>query len=109
MSTLEFLTGFITVFENPLWDWVVGGLLVTVSGSIAYAIGGQLGYSGKIGRFLWLITAFIVYAVFACIIRAVMWLIALPWWVWGLFGAAVVAGIIMTITLTVRSKRVKAQ
>ena len=47
MTLLEFFTGFITVFENPLWDWLFGGLLVTISGSIAYAIGGYLGYSGK--------------------------------------------------------------
>ena len=78
MSALEFFTGFITVFEDPVWDWIAGGILVTVSGSIAYAIGGQLGYSGKIGWFLWLITAVAVYAVIACIIRAIMWLIALP-------------------------------
>lgn len=51
MSALEFFTGFITVFEDPLWDWIAGGILVTISGSIAYAIGGQLGYSGKIGWF----------------------------------------------------------
>ena len=57
MTLLEFFTGFITVFENPLWDWLFGGLLVTISGSIAYAIGGYLVYGGKIGFVLWLITA----------------------------------------------------
>ena len=78
MTLLEFFTGFITVFENPLWDWLFGGLLVTISGSIAYAIGGHLGYSGKIGFVLWLITAVAVYAVIACVIRFVMWLISIP-------------------------------
>lgn len=104
MSALEFFTGFITVFENPLWDWVAGSILVTVSGSIAYAIGGQLGYSGKIGWFLWLITAVAVYAVIACIIRAIMWLIALPWWVWPIIGLVIVAGIVLAVILKYRSK-----
>lgn len=104
MSALEFFTGFITVFEDPLWDWIAGGILVTVSGSIAYAIGGQLGYGGKIGWFLWLITAVAVYAVIACIIRAIMWLIALPWWVWAIVGTVIVAGIVLTVVLKYRSK-----
>lgn len=104
MSALEFFTGFITVFEDPLWDWIAGGILVTVSGSIAYAIGGQLGYSGKIGWILWLITAVAVYAVIACIIRAIMWLIALPWWVWPIVGFVIVAGIVLAIILKYRSK-----
>ena len=104
MSALEFFTGFITVFEDPLWDWIAGGILVTVSGSIAYAIGGQLGYRGKIGWFLWLITAVAVYAVIACIIRAIMWLIALPWWVCPIVGSVIVAGIVLAIILKYRSK-----
>lgn len=109
MSILEFLTGFIPVFENPLWDWLAGGILLTASGSIAYAIGGQLGYGGRIGWFLWLFTAFMVYGAIACVIRAIMWLIALPWWVWAIAGAAILSGIIVAIVLTVRSKRIKAQ
>ena len=104
MSVLEFFTGFITVFEDPVWDWIAGSILVTVSGSIAYAIGGQLGYSGKIGWVLWLITAVAVYAVIACIIRAIMWLIALPWWVWPIVGSVIVAGIVLAIILKYRSK-----
>lgn len=104
MSALEFLTGFITVFENPLWDLVAGGILLTASGSIAYAIGRHLGYSGKAGWFLWLITAFVVYAAIACIIRAVMWLIALPWWVWAIVGAVIVASIVLVIVLKHRTK-----
>lgn len=51
MSALGFFTGFITVFEDPLLDWIAGGILVTISSSIAYAIGGQLGYSGKLAGF----------------------------------------------------------
>ena len=109
MSALEFFTGFIAVFEDPVWDWIAGGILVTVSGSIAYAIGGQLGYRGKIGWFLWLITAVAVYAVIACIIRAIMWLIALPWWVWVIVGAVIVAGIVLTIVLKYRSKSGETQ
>ena len=104
MSALEFFTGFITVFEDPLWDWIAGGILVTVSGSVAYAIGGQLGYSGKIGWLLWLITAVVVYAVIACIIRAIMWLIALPWWVWAIAGSVILAGIVLAAVLKYRSK-----
>lgn len=104
MSALEFFTGFITIFENPLWDWVVGGILVTLAGSIAYAIGGQLGYSGKIGWFLWLISAIVVYVVIACIIRAIMWLISLPWWVLVIVGAVIVSGIVLTVVLKYRSK-----
>ena len=104
MSALEFFTGFITVFEDPLWDWIACGILVTVSGSIAYAIGGQLGYRGKIGWLLWLITAVAVYAVIACIIRAIMWLIALPWWVWPILGLVIVAGIVLVVMLKYRSK-----
>ncbi|MBE6772026.1 MAG: hypothetical protein E7547_07785 [Ruminococcaceae bacterium] len=104
MSALEFFTGFITIFENPLWDWVVGCILLTVSGSIAYAIGGQLGYSGKIGWLLWLITAVAVYAAIACIIRAIMWLIALPLWVWVIVGAVIVVGIVLTVVLKYKSK-----
>lgn len=104
MSALEFFTGFITVFEDPVWDWIAGSILVTVSGSIAYAIGGQLGYSGKIGWLLWLITAVAVYAVIACIIRAIMWLIALPWWVWPIIGLVIVAGIVLVVILKYRSK-----
>ena len=109
MSALEFLTGFITVFENPLWDWVAGGTLAAVSGSIAYAIGGQLGYSGRIGWLLWLITAFMVYAVIACIIRAVMWLIALPWWVWAIVGAVIVTVIVLVIVLKHKLKSGETQ
>lgn len=104
MSALEFFTGFITIFENPLWDWVVGCILLTVSGSIAYAIGGQLGYSGKIGWLLWLITAVAVYAAIACIIRAIMWLISLPWWVWVIVSAVIVAGVVLTVVLKYKSK-----
>ena len=97
MSALEFLTGFITIFENPLWDWITGGILLTASASIAYAIGGRLGYSGRIGWVLWLIAAFVVYTAIACVIRAVMWLIALPWWVWTIVGMVIVVSIILVI------------
>ena len=102
MTLLEFFTGFITVFENPLWDWLFGGLLVTISGSIAYAIGGCLGYSGKIGFVLWLITAVAVYAVIACIIRFIMWLISIPWWIWLIIGVIALAVIIAAIVITKR-------
>lgn len=104
MSALEFFAGFITVFDDPLWNWIAGGILVTVSGSIAYRIGGALGYRGKIGWYQWLITAVIVYAVIACIIRAIMWLTTLPWWVWVIAGAIIVAGIILAVVLKYRSK-----
>lgn len=104
MTLLEFFTGFITVFENPLWDWLFGGLLVTLSGSIAYAIGGYLGYSGKIGFILWLITAVAVYAVIACIIRFIMWLISIPWWIWLIIGVIVLAVIITAIVIAKREK-----
>ena len=99
MTLLEFFTGFITVFENPLWDWLFGGLLVTISGSIAYAIGGYLGYSGKIGFVLWLITAVAIYAVIACIIRFIMWLISIPWWICLIIGVIVLAVIITAIVI----------
>ncbi|MBR3838070.1 MAG: hypothetical protein IKJ74_08045 [Clostridia bacterium] len=104
MSALEFFTGFITVFEDLVWDWIAGSILVTASGSIAYAIGGQLGYSGKVGWVLWLITAVAIYAVIACIIRAIMWLIALPWWVWPIVGSVIVVGIVLAFILKYRSK-----
>ena len=104
MTLLEFFTGFITVFENPLWDWLFGGLLVTISGSIAYAIGGYLVYSGKIGFVLWLITAVAVYAVIACIIRFIMWLISIPWWIWLIIGVIVLAVIITAIVIAKREK-----
>ena len=104
MTLLEFFTGFITVFENPLWDWLFGGLLVTISGSIAYAIGGYLGYSGKIGFVLWLITAVAVYAVIACIIRFVMWLISIPWWIWLIIGIIALAVIITAIVIAKKEK-----
>ena len=107
MPTLEFLTGFITIFENHLWDWIASGILLTASGSIAYAIGGQLGYRGKIGWLLWLITAVMVYLVIVFIVKGIMWLLALPWWVWAIAGMVIVAGSIVAITLKVRSKRVK--
>ena len=109
MSALEFLTGFITVFENPFWDWIAGGILLTASGSIAYAIGRQLGYSGRSGWFLWLITAFMVYAAIACVIRAVMWLIALPWWVWAIVGVAIATAIVSVIVLKHKSKSGETQ
>ena len=104
MTLLEFFTGFITVFENPLWDWLFGGLLVTISGSIAYAIGGYLDYSGKIGFVLWLITAVAVYAVIACIIRFIMWLISIPWWIWLIIGVIALAVIITAIAIAKREK-----
>ena len=104
MTLLEFFTGFITVFENPLWNWLFGGLLVTISGSIAYAIGGYLGYSGKIGFVLWLITAVAIYAVIACIIRFIMWLISIPWWIWLIIGIIVLAVIITAIVIAKREK-----
>ena len=102
MTLLEFFTGFITVFENPLWDWLFGGLLVTISGILAYAIGGYLGYSGKIGFVLWLITAVAVYAVIACIIRFIMWLISIPWWIWLMIGVVALAVIIAAIVVAKR-------
>ena len=104
MTLLEFFTGFITVFENPFWEWLFGGLLVIISGSIAYAIGGHLGYSGKIGFVLWLITAVAVYAVIACIIRFIMWLISIPWWIWLIIGVIVLAVIITAIVIAKREK-----
>ena len=104
MTLLEFFTGFIAVFENPLWDWLFGGLLVTISGSLAYAIGGYLGYSGKIGFVLWLITAVAVYSVIACIIRFIIWLISIPWWIWLIIGVIVLAVIITAIAIAKREK-----
>ena len=104
MTLLEFFTGFITVFENPLWDWLFGGILVTISGSTAYAIGGYLGYSGKIGFVLWLITAIAVYAVIACIIRFIMWLISIPWWILLVIGVIALAVIITAIVIAKREK-----
>ena len=92
------------MFENPLWDWLFGGLLVTISGSLAYAIGGYLGYSGKIGFMLWLIIAVAVYAVIACIIRFIIWLISIPWWIWLIIGVIVLAVIITAIAIAKREK-----
>lgn len=98
MKILEFLTGFISAFDNPLYDYFLGGVLVTLAGSVAYWIGGKLGYSGKIGFWLWLLTAVVVYAVIACIIRFVMWLISIPWWVWliitGTLSTVIIIGIV---------------
>ena len=105
MTLLEFFTGFITVFDNPFWDWVFGGLLMSVSGSIAYAIGGRLGYRGKIGFVLWLITAVAVYALFACIIRFIMWLISIPWWVWLIVCSVVLAIIITVIVIAKKGEK----
>lgn len=101
MGLLEFFTGFITVCENPLWEWIIGMILASVSGSIAYAIGGQLGYSGKMGFLMWLVTALAVYAIIACVIRFIMWLISIPWWIWLIIGLAIVA-IVLAIVLIVR-------
>lgn len=105
MKMLEFFTGFITVFDNPLYDWLFGGLLLTISGSIAYAIGGRLGYRGKIGFVLWLITAVLVYAVIACIIRFAMWLISSPWWVWLIVGVVVIAIVVAIVVIIKKEKQ----
>ena len=97
MTLLEFFTGFITVFNNPVLEWFIGGFLAIVSGSIAYAIGGKLGYRGNWGRILWLITATAIYAAFAAIIHFIVWLISLPWWVWSIVGVIVLVIAITTI------------
>lgn len=104
MSALEFLTGFITISDDPIWNWVLGAILLTVSGSVAYAIGHRLNYHGKSGWWLWLITAIAVYAVIACVIRAVMWLVALPWGVWAIAGGVITAAMIITACFLFRRK-----
>lgn len=101
MKVFEFFTGFITIFENPLVEWILGGILAALCAGIAYKIGGVLGYRGTIGKFLWLITALIVYAVIACIIRLILWLCSLPWWIWVIIGV-IVAAIILTVILVKR-------
>ena len=103
MTILEFLTGFISAFDNPVYDCIFGGLLVTIAGSIAYWIGGKLGYEGKLGFVLWLITAVAVYAVIACIIRLIMWLVSIPWWVW-----VIIAGVALIAMITVIILKKKA-
>lgn len=105
MNWLEFFTGFIEISNNPIVDWIIGALLVIISGSIAYKIGGELGYSGKCGFILWLITAILVYAVFAVIIRFIFWLISIPWWIWLL----VLISILIIIIIFILHKKYKKQ
>lgn len=98
MATLEFFTGFITISDDPVQNWILGAILLSASGFVAYAIGGRLDYHGKSGFYLWLITAVVVYAAIACVIRAVLWLIALPWWIWAIVGGvALTAGIVVAV------------
>ena len=82
MPLLEFLTSFITLFEDPLWNWIGGSFCLVVSGSLAYAIGKRFDYHGSSGFVLWLFTAFIIYIFFAIIIKTVTWILSIPWWIW---------------------------
>ena len=106
MTVLEFFTGFISAFNNPVYDWIFGGALAAISGGIAFYIGGQLGYSGKIGFIMWLITGILVYAAIACVIRFIIWLISIPWWVWLIVFAAT-ATVVATLVVFVRRKEQK--
>lgn len=99
MKTVSFFTDFITVLSNPLYDYIIGAVLLAVSGTIAYKIGGELGFEGKWGRIAWIILAIVVYAVLAVIVRGVIWLISLPWWVWVIVGTAVIAVIIAIVLI----------
>ena len=105
MKLLEFFTGFITVFDNPLHDRLFGGLLLSLSGSIAYAIGRSLGYRGRIGFILWLVTAVAVYAAIACVIRFIMWLVSIPWWVWLIVGVVVIAIVVVVVVIGKKGKQ----
>ena len=105
MQLLEFFTGFITVFENPVWDWMVGSVLVAISSVVAYAIGGELGYNGKKGFILWLLTAIGVYAVIACIIRFIIWLISLPWWIWLIIAVVIIVSIVIFNAIVRKGKQ----
>lgn len=104
MSALEFFTGFITISDDSVRNWVLGAILLSVSGSVAYAIGGRLDYHGKSGFYLWLITAVFVYAAIACVIRAVLWLISLPWWIWAIVGGVVFAASVAVIAVALKKK-----
>lgn len=106
MKVFEFFTGFITIFENPLAEWIIGGILIALCAGIAYKIGGVLGYHGTWGKFLWLITAVAIYAIIACIIRLILWLCSLPWWIWVIIGVVVLA-IILTIVFVKRKEEKK--
>ena len=44
MSALEFFTGFITISDDPVQNWILGAILLSASGFVAYAIGGRLDY-----------------------------------------------------------------
>lgn len=104
MSALEFFTGFITISDDPVRNWILGAILLSTSGSVAYAIGGRLDYHGKSGFYLWLITAVVVYAAIACVIRAVLWLIALSWWIWAIVGGVVLAASVAVIAVVLKKK-----
>lgn len=99
MKTVSFFTDFITVSSNPLYDYIISAFLLAVSGTLAYKIGGELGFEGKWGKIAWIILAIIVYAILAAIVQGVIWLISLPWWIWLIIGVAVVCVIIATILI----------
>lgn len=102
MDSLGFLTSFIGLTENPVLDWIIGGIMLSLSGRIAYKIGGELGYGGKSGFILWLITGFFVYAVLALIFKLVLWIMSIPWWIWVAVVSVVVLIIIVTIIIVRR-------
>lgn len=56
MSALEFFAGFITISDDPVRNCVLEAILLSVSGSVAYAISGRsygsLHCLGEYGR-LW--------------------------------------------------------
>ena len=104
MKVFEFFTGFITICEDPLAEWIIGGILVALCAGIAYKIGGVLGYHGTWGKVLWLITAVVIYVIIAFIIRLILWLCSLPWWIWIIIGVVVLAIILTIVFVKKRGK-----
>ena len=106
MKILEFLTNFIPLEGNVVVNLILTSILLVLSASVAYCIGGMLGYSGKkVGFILWLVTALLIYALFAFILNCIMWFLSLPWWVYVIILIVLLA--IITITILIIRKKNK--
>lgn len=115
-SIFEWIVDQYSLFENPLYNWIVFGIIGLIGFAVAWNVVGSLYRNGDItGRTIgslihWIIRLLVMtalYLVIAFIIWIVKLAISIPWWVWIIIIVSLIGFATGTILLKQRMQKSK--
>lgn len=108
----DFVVDQFTLFENPVWNYLIAAIVGAIAFSIAWNLVGKLYDNGDIhgsgcGSFIhWTIRILVTVFLFLLIsltIATIRFVLSIPGWVWAI--VLLVVGIILAVFLIIRRKQ----